>query len=140
MAYNAQFYAENKERYAEYSRAYCERYPEKNKLRLKKYKENNKEKFAGYERKRRALALNQRAEPYTVKMLLETYGTICYICNTEIDLLANRRSGYPGWEKGLQIDHVIPLSRSGPDTLENARPTHGLCNSKKNRYSLKEGK
>ena len=131
MSYNPEFYAQNKERYAEYNKAYREKYPEKNKLRLKKYKNENKEKFAGYERKRRALAFSQEAKPYTTSMLLEKYGNVCYICNTEIDLLANRRSGYPGWEKGLQIDHVIPLSKFGSDSLQNARPSHGLCNSKK---------
>jgi len=32
---------------------------------------------------------------------------------------------------GLQIDHVIPIVKGGPDTLNNVRPAHGLCNIKK---------
>jgi len=32
---------------------------------------------------------------------------------------------------GLHIDHVMPLSKGGPDTLENVRPAHGSCNVKK---------
>ena len=50
------------------------------------------------------------------------------ICNTEIDMNAPRRVGSPGWEKALQIDHVIPLSKGGNDTIENVKPSHGYCN------------
>lgn len=139
MTYSAEIYSENKERYSEYSKTYREKYPEKNKLRLKVYKQKNKEKFAGYERKRRALKANQKAAFYTTKMVIETYGSLCNICNVEIDLNANRRSGHSGWELGLQIDHLIPISQMGVDTIENVRPTHGLCNSKKNKYTMTKG-
>jgi 5-methylcytosine-specific restriction endonuclease McrA len=53
------------------------------------------------------------------------------LCNTAVDLNAPRKSGIPGWEKGLHIDHFIPVSKGGPDTLNNVRPTHGLCNIRK---------
>jgi 5-methylcytosine-specific restriction endonuclease McrA len=65
---------------------------------------------------------------YSDKMVLETYGTGCHICNEPIDLQAARQCGKPGWEKGLHIDHVYPISKGGPDTLENVRPAHGRCN------------
>ena len=44
---------------------------------------------------------------------------------------APRQTGLDGWENGLQIDHLIPISKGGPDTLINVRPTHGLCNLRK---------
>jgi hypothetical protein len=137
MAYSPEQYLANKEKHAQWGREYRERYPEKTKLRHKKYKEANKEKHAAYERKRRALSKGSTTESYTVETVLKTYGTICYLCDTEIDLNANRRVGRPGWEFGLQIDHLISIADFGPDTLDNVRPTHGLCNSRKNRYSPK---
>lgn len=137
MAYDPKRYAENKEKYAEWDRAYRERNKEKVKLRHKIYKEANREKHAEYERKRRALKRGTKAERYTTEMVLELYGTACYLCGSQIDLTANRRVGRPGWQMGLQIDHVIPISASGSDTIDNVRPTHGICNSRKNRYNPK---
>jgi 5-methylcytosine-specific restriction endonuclease McrA len=65
---------------------------------------------------------------YSDQDVLELYGLECYICKTPIDLNAPRQVGKIGWEKGLHIDHVYPLSKGGLDTLENVRPTHGRCN------------
>jgi 5-methylcytosine-specific restriction endonuclease McrA len=140
LPYSPEKYLLNKEKHSAYDKAYREKYSEKNKARLKKYKEQNREKFAAYERKRRALKRGLPAANYTTEDLLSTYGTSCHICGTEIDLDASRRTGYPGWERGLQIDHLISISNSGSDTIDNVRPSHGLCNLRKNKYSLKIGK
>ena len=74
------------------------------------------------------LRKGSKQEYYTHKQVLDAYGTDCHLCNTPIDLKASRQCGYPGWENGLHIDHVIPLSKGGDDTLENVRPSHGQCN------------
>jgi hypothetical protein len=79
-------------------------------------------------RKRRASKRNNGFEKYTETQVLELYGTTCYLCNTPIDMSASRRCGDPGWEKGLHIEHVIDIALGGPDTLQNVRPSHGLCN------------
>lgn len=68
---------------------------------------------------------------YSEKDVIETYGTLCHICNEEIDMDAPRQCGKPGWERALHIDHVYPLSKGGTDTLDNVRPSHGECNIKK---------
>jgi 5-methylcytosine-specific restriction endonuclease McrA len=65
---------------------------------------------------------------YSDADVLSTYGLDCHICQTPIDLNAPRRVGRDGWEKGLHIDHVYPLSKGGLDILENVRPAHGKCN------------
>ena len=65
---------------------------------------------------------------YSDADVLSTYGLDCHICQTPIDLNALRQVGKDGWEKGLHIDHVYPLSRGGLDTIENVRPSHGQCN------------
>ena len=137
MAYNKEYYLENRNKVLEYQKIYREKYPEKNKERLKKYREKNLDKHAGYERKRRAIKRNSPSEKYTVEQILEIYGSNCHICGKEIDLNANRRSGYEGWEMGLQLDHIVPISKNGADTIENIRPSHGICNVSKNRYGNK---
>jgi 5-methylcytosine-specific restriction endonuclease McrA len=71
---------------------------------------------------------NAKQEPYTYKQVLETYGKTCHLCNKEIDLKAPRQVGKKGWEQGLHIDHIIPLSKGGDDTLQNVKPSHGQCN------------
>jgi len=40
----------------------------------------------------------------------------CFCCNTEID------------SKHFECGHVIPISKGGPDTIENLRPICSLCN------------
>lgn len=79
-------------------------------------------------RRRRARKLQNGWSEYTEEQVLFKYGTSCNICTIPIDLNAPRKSGVPGWEVGLHIDHLVPISKGGPDTLENVRPTHGKCN------------
>ena len=136
MAYSPEYYAENRERHLAYFKKYREKYPEKEKARHKKYRQENKEKHAEYERKRRAIKRNLPHEKYSTEDVIRIYGNICFICNKKIDLLAERRSGRKGWENGLHIDHLVSISKGGSDTIDNVRPTHGICNLKKNRYSF----
>jgi hypothetical protein len=81
--------------------------------------------------RRRARKNNNGYEFYTTKQVVDLYGINCHICNLEIDLTAPRKAGIVGWENGLQIDHIIAIANGGPDTLDNVRPAHGLCNLKK---------
>lgn len=104
--------------------------PEIKRERNKKHR--NPEKRRSAWRKRNALINGNRVEKYSDKDVLEIYGTCCYLCEKEIDLNASRRTGMgENWEVGLNIDHVVPISLGGPDTIENVRPTHVLCNIKK---------
>ena len=81
--------------------------------------------------RRRARKLNAGTEKYTTQQILDLYGTICHICNKPIDLSLNRKPGYEGWEMGLHLDHKIPLAKGGSDTVDNIRPSHGICNKRK---------
>ena len=83
--------------------------------------------------RRRARLKGGLAEVYTLEQVFETYGTICYLCEKEIDLNAPRNCNGDNWQMGLHIDHVIPIYKSGNDTLENVRPTHALCNLRRNK-------
>lgn len=92
----------------------------------------NLEKKRASWRRRQAKKLMNGFETYTEDQVLQKYGQVCHICNNEIDLAAPRRSGMgKDWEAGLHIDHLIPVSEGGADTLENVRPSHGLCNIRK---------
>jgi hypothetical protein len=81
--------------------------------------------------KRRALISGNGHEKYLETEVLSTYGTDCHICQIPIDFNAPRLQGTEGWELGLHIDHLIPISKGGTDTLENVRPAHGKCNLEK---------
>ena len=54
------------------------------------------------------------------------------MCKIEINMNAPRLVGQPGWEQGLHIEHYIDIALGGPDTLENVRPSHAICNLTKN--------
>jgi hypothetical protein len=58
------------------------------------------------------------------RICLETYGDpvgqVCYLCGSEITARSE------AW-----VDHVIPQSQGGPDTAENVRWTHDVCNTRR---------
>lgn len=104
--------------------------PRKNKTN-KIWHSKNKEKNRAYLRARRARIKGSTYEFFTEADLLKKYGSNCYICNDKIDLTASRKIGIPGWEFGLHVEHVMPVSKGGATTIENTRPAHGLCNLRK---------
>ena len=96
-----------------------------------KYYHSHKEKFRAAVRKRKAMKLENGFEPYTEQEVLDTYGSNCHLCSEPINLEAPRKSGHEGWEQGLHIDHFISLKDGGADSLNNVRPSHGVCNLRK---------
>ena len=67
------------------------------------------------------------------EQVVREYGTDCHICNEPIDLTLPRTS-----KLGLTVDHLIPLSRGGTDTLDNLRPAHWTCNRRKSDKLMEE--
>jgi 5-methylcytosine-specific restriction endonuclease McrA len=82
--------------------------------------------------RQRAKKKSNGYEKYNEKDVIDMYGIICYLCDKEIDITLSRKVGSERWRESLQIDHVIPISKGGPDFLSNVRPTHALCNNLKN--------
>lgn len=80
---------------------------------------------------RRAREANVPSERFTESDMLRRWGTDCYLCGAPVDIEAPRTPGKPGWEIGLHRDHVIPISAGGPNTLDNVRPAHAMCNLRK---------
>jgi 5-methylcytosine-specific restriction endonuclease McrA len=50
----------------------------------------------------------------------------CYLCGEDIDYRAHYLE-----PDAFTLDHVIPLARGGPDTLDNIAPAHRKCNRDK---------
>lgn len=140
------WYKDNKEYHNELTRNNYKQNKEKILEKHKEWKKNNKERYAQISsdwkknnrhkirlqnHRRKARKLNNGHEPYTEEQVLYLYGNNCHLCNSPIDLNAPRKCGVPGWENGLHLEHVIDMALGGPDTLDNVRPSHALCNLKK---------
>lgn len=132
---NLAYYYKNKEQLNEYRRAkWPEIYEQTKEHRLaqqKQHRQEHPEKDRAFARKRRAKKRANGWEKYTEAQVLELHGAVCHICGDPIDLTLDRRIGNDGWEMSLHIDHVIPISKGGPDKLSNVKPSHGKCNLKK---------
>jgi 5-methylcytosine-specific restriction endonuclease McrA len=124
----------------EYVKEYADKYRATHKEEREEYRLSNLEKFRSYARKRKAWKLNNGFEPYTEEQVFELYGKDCHICNTPIDFTASKKVGVGNWRVGLHMDHLIPLSKGGSDTIDNVRPSHGECNLVKNAKVLQEAK
>lgn len=131
MDYQRNWRLKNLEKYRESARKLYWENPEKYRERRKQYSINHPEIDRANNRKRKAKLHQVVSEPYTTDEVLLRYGSDCYLCNEPIDLDAPRWTALIGWERGLHLDHVIPLSKNGANTIDNVRPTHGLCNIKK---------
>ena len=111
------------------NRAYSKtRYQKGGVARQAKYRARNLEAVQARERSKNRRRRSSITSDYNELQVIATYGINCYLCGLGIDFMAPRKCGSPGWEHGLHIDHLVPVSRGGSDTLENVRPTHGLCN------------
>jgi len=115
-----------------YDQKYRDNNREKTRTATLKWNKEHPEKMREKSRKRRAIKLQNGYEPYTETQVIEIYGATCHLCTLSINLELPRAIGKEdGWELALHIDHVIPIIAGGPDTLENVRPSHAICNMKK---------
>lgn len=66
------------------------------------------------------------------KHVLARDAGICWLCGTATDALDHRlddRGFFICGPSYPTLDHVLPLSRGGADTVENLRTAHFICNS-----------
>jgi hypothetical protein len=100
--------------------------PKKIKEANKKWYQENPEKSTEKKHRRRARKLGNGYEKYNLKDIYERDNWICGICKQLID----KDLQYPD-PQSKSIDHIIPLSKGGPDTFENVQLTHLICNVSK---------
>lgn len=129
-------YLKNQQHYVKMSREYRKNNPSQSREYQKKYRQSNPESKRSSERRRRANKFNNGFQFYKESEVLDIYGWICHICNRAIDPAASRSAGIGNWELGLHIDHLVPISKGGEDSLYNVRPSHAACNLKKHAKSL----
>jgi hypothetical protein len=123
----------NLSRYNLNKKKWRQKNPEAHKKSRDNWYKNNKNKRTEYNNRRRANKLNNGWEKYTEQDMFNKYGTDCYLCQQPIDLNISRTE-----PEGLNIEHVIPIAKGGPDTLENVRPSHRKCNQSKHDKDLEE--
>lgn len=85
-----------------------------------------RERRRRWDRKRRAMLRDAKSEPYTRDQVAERSSWSCGICGKCV----GRSYDYPHPRSGV-IDHIVPLSRGGDDTLRNVQLAHHECNAKK---------
>ena len=56
-------------------------------------------------------------------LVLETYGDRCHLC---------------GQRGATTADHITPSSKGGNDDLDNLRPAHKSCNSRRGNLTIAE--
>lgn len=132
--YHAAWYLENRARISENQKLWAasnrdktreatRRWERKNPGAKRKYKQTVRGKQIGRinAHKRRA-RLSGNGGKFSLEQWLsrfEFYGKCCAYCGIELDSLS------------VQIDHVIPISRGGPDWPSNLVPSCSLCNLRK---------
>jgi 5-methylcytosine-specific restriction endonuclease McrA len=99
----------------------------KYKAKEKEYYKNNPHKRPPKSRDRARIKGAKRSY-YTRQHIFDRDGYDCYICNTPVDLNAPHVQGQPGWETYPHVEHVVPLSLGGDDTLQNVKIAHAKCN------------
>ncbi len=107
---------------------------EKERVRLTKWRDENRELARQRVRasqaknplrvreattRRRALLKGNRAEPYSRAEIFERDCGVCQLCSRPV-------------EGTWHIDHIIPLSKGGPDASWNVQVAHPECNQRKN--------
>jgi 5-methylcytosine-specific restriction endonuclease McrA len=94
----------------------------------RQWRKDHPEHDVAKHRRRRAFKLDLLSEPYTLAGIAERDGYMCQWppCGLPVDMML---SGLETW--GPTVDHVIPVSKGGPDTPGNVQLMHRRCNIRK---------
>lgn len=125
-------YKENREERIIAARGYRERNKDSLQESRKRWRRNNEEIHRAGAARRRARKLGASVGVFTSADVLAKWGIDCHICMELVDLDAPKNCRGEGWERGLHLEHVIALANGGSHTLDNVKPSHALCNLRKN--------
>lgn len=125
-SYQKKYRAAIKDQIAERNRRWRESCAEERRGLARRYYEANKTAAFDRSRKRRALKRGAYTEPYSRDDVWAKSAGLCGIC--ELKILPSQGA----WH----VDHIVPLSLGGDDTLANTQAAHARCNlSKGNRIA-----
>jgi 5-methylcytosine-specific restriction endonuclease McrA len=163
--YNAEYYAKNKEKFREHNRNWVENNREKLQEYMRQWRKNNKDKISVYrrewlnksdenkEKQKQAIKLwaeNNKERHLEIMRLVSMrrrvlkagaegsftlkefedkcieFGFRCAYCHTELS------------DFNVSIDHIVPLSKGGSNSIGNINPCCRTCNSSKNDLDLEE--
>ena len=85
-------------------------------------------------RREKRLQKAERSTDVKIKIVYERDSGTCYICGRKCDFNDWRPGKERNWTAGETyptIDHVIPISKGGKDTLDNVRLACWKCNMSK---------
>jgi len=101
-------------------------------IKRKAWRDDPENKYKYQSRRTKARELGIEYDYHADQDVIDKYGTKCHICNEEIDFTAPRKVGIIGWQRSFHVDHVVPTSKNGSNTIDNVRPSHAECNIRKN--------
>jgi hypothetical protein len=130
LEYQKKYYKENKDKVHAKERSYRSRNKDKVSQWRKKYNDAHPEKSREWSSKRRARKRNVESEPWTHEEIAQAGTGFCPYCGKEIGLVYDSNI--------MEIDHMIPLARKGPNLKENLEPICCSCNAKKHTKTKEE--
>ena len=117
---------ENPELNAQQTERWRQRYPERVAEVNKRTYEKNKIKFFERNMRRKAMQLEAQVGTVNYKEILSRDNYICHICGGVIQ------------PNDVHFDHVIPLARGGPHSMDNIKVAHSFCNLSKGSMMMDE--
>lgn len=128
VAANARYYLKHKQKIGERTRRYREANPDKRREMARVWREANRERFHAYDAIRRARELGAESSPRPVylaylKWARTARGLRCYWCKAKTKVGERH------------IDHIIPLSKGGSDSVANLCVACPRCNLTKSAKS-----
>ena len=121
-SYSRKIYRERPEvraKVVQYSLRFVKNNPEKVRSIKSAWKKRNPLNGRESAMRRHALIKTTQTEKVDYRQIIKTFGMVCHICGTVVT------------KENLHFDHVIPLSKGGPHTFQNIRPSHATCNLEK---------
>ena len=126
LARRKQHYADNTEETNAWNKQYYIDNKEKIRESHKQYYSDNKEKRRRYTQKRRVKKLNAFVETVSINILFERDCGCCRICNRKLNLATKHPD-----PMFASIDHIVPLSKCGEHSYKNTQLACLECNLRK---------